>query len=383
MQKTQININEGRLVEDFLNWAKVDGPSKYEQAISKLLVTELEELGFSIIFDDAHKNFGGECGNLYAYWEGTDATIPPLFFSTHMDTVLPTKGLQPVIRDGIIYSDGTTILGADDRAALASYIEAIRVIQEKELPCGPIELILTVNEQQGLTGSRYLDPSKLKSEMGYIFDSSGDVGQIITQGPYSSKFHIDVIGDSSHIGLNPEEGINAFKIAADIIKRVQNGKIDEETLVNIGEIHGGELSSIIPGYVKMTGEVRAFKKARLEEVLEEIFMIAKETASEHGGTVDNVIEKKYSGFDIDHSHLLVKNAEQAGEKAALNYYLTKTLGGADTNNLNEKNIQCITLGNGFRNIHTFQEHISVENLLNTGRYTVSLIQSWYEHHQSK
>lgn len=382
IEVTAVNINEQRLLDSFLEWAKLNGPSESEKKIADKLVPLLEQMGFAVEFDEAHKVFNGEVGNLFAYWEGTDASIPPLFLSTHMDTVLPTEGLVPVIKDGVIYSDGTTILGADDRAALASYLEAIQYIQENNIPCGPIELILTVNEQQGLQGARALDYSKVKSQFGYIFDSSGDVGQIITQGPFSSKFHIDVIGKSSHIGLNPEEGINAFKIGADILKEVKNGKINEETLSNVGLIQGGELSSIIPGHVYISGEVRSFTKEGLDRQLEEIFAIATRIAAEHGGKTENRIEKKYSGFDIDHSHLLVSNALRAAEHLELSHYVTRTLGGADTNVLNENGLTCITLGNGFRNIHTFQEHISIENLINTGRYTVGLIQAWYEHHKN-
>ncbi|RST77140.1 M20/M25/M40 family metallo-hydrolase [Siminovitchia acidinfaciens] len=377
-----IQLDEEEVVNSFLEWAKVNAPSGREKNIAEMLENELTGMGFFIQFDEANVNFKGEIGNLIAYWEGTDSSIPPLFFSTHMDTVLPTEGLKPVIKDGVIYSDGTTILGADDRAALTAYLEAIRYVQENDIPSGPIELILTVNEQQALQGSRYLDYSKVKSDFGYVFDSSGDVGQIILQGPYSSKFHLEVIGKSSHIGLNPEEGIYAFEIAADIIKNVKVGKIDEETLVNVGLIHGGELSSIIPGSVKMTGEVRCFNKAGLDEQLDLIFSAASRAAEEHGGKVVNKIDKKYSGFQVDKGHQLAKIALDAAEQIQVHPWLTRTLGGADTNNLNENNLTCITLGNGFRNIHTFQEHISIKNLVNTARYTVSLIQSWYNLHKN-
>ncbi|MBD8004529.1 M20/M25/M40 family metallo-hydrolase [Bacillus norwichensis] len=378
----EIQLDEEKVVNSFLEWAKVNAPSGKEKSISERLESTLTDMGFSIQFDEAHINFDGDVGNLIAFWNGTDSSIPPLFFSTHMDTVLPTEDLKPVIKDGVIYSDGTTILGADDRAALTAYLEAIQYVQENNIPCGPIELILTVNEQQALQGSRHLDYSKVKSDFGYVFDSSGDVGQIILQGPYSSKFHIEVIGKSSHIGLNPEEGIYAFEIAADIIKSVKVGKIDEETLVNVGLIHGGELSSIIPGNVKMTGEVRCFNKKELNEQLELIFSNALSAAEKYGGRVRNEIEKKYSGFQVDKDSLLAKNAFDAAEQIQVQPWLTKTLGGADTNNLNENNLTCITLGNGFRNIHTHQEHISIKNLVNTVRYTVSLIQSWHNLHKN-
>lgn len=382
-EKKSSLVNEERLLHDFLELARLNGPSGQEQRIADYLVPRLEAMGFTIQFDEAHKQFDGECGNLVAYWEGTDPTVRPLFFSTHMDTVLPTEGLKPQIRDGIIYSDGTTILGADDRAALAAYLEAIQSIQEAGIPCGPIELILTVNEQRGLTGSRHMDYSLIKSKEGYVFDSSGDVGQIILQGPFSSKIYVELNGKSSHIGLNPEEGINAFLIAADVLKQLKLGKISEDTLANIGMIQGGELSSIIPGQVELVGEVRSFTEQGLYDQLHAMKETAEAVAREYGGHANVRFEKKYLGFHVKENTALGQNAVQAAQDMNISYYLTRTLGGADTNVLNENGLTCITLGNGFRNIHTFREHISVENLINTGIYTVSLIHSWYQAHKNQ
>ncbi|MFC7391458.1 M20/M25/M40 family metallo-hydrolase [Scopulibacillus cellulosilyticus] len=343
----------------------------------------LEQMGFNITFDEAYKEFGGNCGNLIAYWEGTNPKIEPLFFSTHMDTVLPTEGLNPVIKNGVIYTDGTTILGADDRAALASYLEGIQAIQESGTPCGPIELVLTVNEQPGLVGARYLDYSKVKSKKGYIFDSSGDVGQIILQGPYSSRIFCEIEGKSSHIGLNPEEGINALLIAADALKNMKLGKIDEETLANIGVIKGGEMSSIIPGTAVLVGEVRCFHAKGLKEQLDNITNAVLTAAEKHGGKAKVRVEKKYLGFNEKSESKLSKTAINAAKNIGVNGYLTKTLGGADTNVLNENGLTCITLGNGFRNIHTFNEHISIENLINTGRMVTGLIEEWYNAHSGE
>ncbi|MDN4608105.1 M20/M25/M40 family metallo-hydrolase [Sporosarcina highlanderae] len=377
-----IKVNEERLLESFIELAKINGPSGSEKPVADFIVPILEKLGFTLEFDEAHKNFGGDCGNLIAYWKGTNPSAQPLFFSTHLDTVLPTKGLQPVIKDGVIYTDGTTILGADDRAALAAYIEGIRVIQETGMPCGPIELVLTVNEQPGLVGATYLDYSKVRSKKGYIFDSSGDVGQIIQQGPFSSRFHCELIGNQSHIGLNPEEGINAFQIAAKAIMDLRLGQLDPDTLVNIGTIHGGEMSSIIPGEVKLVGEVRCFHKEGLEQQLDKIKDVMAVAAESYGGKANVRIEKKYLGFYSPSDSVLVQNAVQAAESIEVENYVTRTLGGADTNILNENGLQCITLGNGFRNIHTVNEHISIENLNNTARYMIGLVDEWYKTHLS-
>lgn len=384
LNSREIKIEDNKIVNEFLSWAKINAPSQSEKAIADVLVTELEKLGFSIEFDnEAQKNFNGNCGNLIAYWEGTDQKIPPLFLSTHMDTVLPTEGLKPVIKDGVIYSDGSTILGADDRSALTAYLEAVRYIQDNEIPCGPIELIFTVNEQRGLQGARYLDYSKVKSKFGYVFDASGDVGQIITRGPYVNIIHLNIYGVSAHISGNPEGGISAFQIAADIIQQVKTGRINDSMVASFGLIEGGELSSIIPGNVKISGEVRSHSKNEMDSYIKEIFAIASETAAKHGGSAENEIEVKYPGFDAKLDSPLVKNAEKAAKEIGLEPFITKTLGGADTMYFNKNGLSCITLGNGFRNVHTFQEYISINNLTNIVKYSISLIQSWYNKHKEE
>lgn len=374
-------VDEKRLTDLFLELAKINGPSTKEQLVADYLIKALPELGFTLEFDDAHKNFDGEVGNLIAWREGTDSSIPPLFFSTHMDTVLPTEGLKPVIKDGVIYSDGTTILGADDRAALASYLEAVRAVIESGVPHGPIEFVLTVNEQPGLVGARYMDYTKVKSEAGYIFDSSGDVGQIILKGPYSSRIWMEVEGNAAHIALNAEEGNSAFLIAAKGLLNMNLGEIDEETLANIGILKGGELTSIIPGSVTVAGEVRSFSKEKLDKQLKQMEEAMQEAASASGGKVNVKIEKKYSGFDIPTDHVLTTTVKAASHNIDVKPYTTETLGGADTNVLNENGLTCITLGNGFQNIHSFRECISVDNLVNTGRLTAGLIEQWYEAHK--
>ncbi|KAB2336072.1 M20/M25/M40 family metallo-hydrolase [Cytobacillus depressus] len=374
-------VNAERLQELFLELAKINGPSTKEQLVADYLVKALPELGFTLEFDEAHKNFDGEVGNLVAWHEGTDPSIPPLFFSTHMDTVLPTEGLKPVIKDGVIHSDGTTILGADDRAALAAYLEAMRAINEGGIPHGPIEFILTVNEQPGLVGASYMDYSKAKSKTGYIFDSSGDVGQIILKGPYSSRIWMEVEGNAAHIALNAEEGNSAFLIAAEGLTNMKLGTIDEETLANIGIIKGGELTSIIPGSVTVAGEVRSFSKEKLDQQLEHMAEAMKQAAEKKGGKVHVKLEKKYSGFDIPENDILVRNVEEAARNIHVKPYLTETLGGADTNVLNENGLTCLTLGLGFQNIHSFRECISIENLVNTGRLTAALIEQWYKNHK--
>ena len=374
------NVNPERLVESFLKLAQINGPSRDERLVADFVQTELTKMGFTVAFDEANKHTGGNCGNLFAWWEGLDSHIPPLLFSTHLDTVMPTEGLKPIIREEIIYSDGTTILGADDRAALAAYLEAIHVIQENHTHCGPIELILTVSEQTSLYGSKNLDYTKVHSKTGYIFDSSGDVGQIILSGPYGAYLHWVITGKPAHLGLDAAEGVSAIVIAAEAISKMKLGQINEFTVANIGTIQGGELGSIIPHKTKMTGEIRSYTLEGLQRQVQQMREAVETSAKKYGGTVEVDQEKKYIGYDIPIDDKNTQVAIRAVERVGLKPFFVKTLGGADTNNFREHGVSVMTLGNGFCEIHSYNEHISIKNLVNTARLTVGLVEEFANTH---
>ncbi|RLB87284.1 MAG: peptidase T, partial [Deltaproteobacteria bacterium] len=110
-------INTQRLGERFKMLAQIDSESRNEAKISKVLEKILMELGARVCFDDAAQKVGGDCSNLVAKFKGT-MDVPPVFLSGHMDTVLPGKGVKVQFENGIFRSDGTTILGGDDKSAL-------------------------------------------------------------------------------------------------------------------------------------------------------------------------------------------------------------------------------------------------------------------------
>ena len=367
-------VQRDRLVNTFLELAAINGPSGNETLVAEFLDRRLRALGFSIEMDDAHQRTGGECGNLIAWREGTEADLEPVFLSAHMDTVLPTAGLHPLVENGEIRSDGSTILGADDRAAIAAYLEALTVIEESEVRCAPLQLIFTVSEQPGLLGSRHLDYSHVRAKRGYIYDSSGDVGQLIVKGPFSDRVRFQISGRKAHLGLAPEEGVNAIAIAADAVSHMRLGRVDSETVANIGVIHGGELPSIIPDEVEMIGEARSFSREGLASQVDHMRAEGVAAAQRHGGRVETTVERKYLGWELlaDSDH--VQAALRAATRVGLQPYFAETLGGADTNVFMEHGLTCMTLGNGFRKIHSFEEHISVENLVATARHLVALLE---------
>ena len=367
-------IKREQVLARFLELVAIDGPSGHERRVADHLLPVFEELDMRVVFDHADSQVGGDCGNLFAWWKGTNPDAEPIFLSCHMDTVLPTGNLRPVVDDGLVRSDGNSILGADDRAALCAYLEGLRAVHESGVRCGPVQIILTVSEQPGMLGARAMDYSLVRAKRGYIYDSSGDVGQLILQGPFSDRFRIRFRGRKAHLGLAVEEGINAIEMAANAIVNTTLGRIDAETVVGMGVIRGGEMASIIPDEVEVVGEVRSLVEDKVREQIDRVAAMAKEAAAAFGGQAEVVIEPKYQGWSIDPASEHVRAASRAAEYIGATPYFAETLGGADTNIFVEHGLTCMTLGIGFQKIHSFDEHISIDNLEAAARHVAAIIE---------
>jgi tripeptide aminopeptidase len=231
-------VNRERVVEEFLELVQISSHSGKEGTIARVLTKKLEALGLEVYTDDAGKRTGGETGNIIAKLKGTTGGAA-ILFCCHMDTVTPGKGVKPVIKDGIIYSDGTTILGGDNKGGIAAVLEGIRSLKEGNTPHGDVEVVFSIWEEGGLLGAKNLDYGKLKAKYGFVLDSGGSPGEIITVGPSQDQIKAKIHGRSAHAGVAPEEGISAIMIAARAIDNMKLLRIDEETTANIGVIRGG------------------------------------------------------------------------------------------------------------------------------------------------
>lgn len=240
---------------------QIDSHSGKEGAIAKVLVKKLEEMGLEVTIDDAGVKAGGETGNVIAKLKGTK-NGPTILFSAHMDTVTPGEGVKPIVKDGVIYSDGTTVLGGDDKAGIAAILEGIRVIKENNIEHSDVEVVFSIWEEGGLFGAKYLDTSKISAEYGFVLDSGGAPGEIIIQAA-QDKVNAKIIGKPAHAGVAPEEGVSAIMIAARAIDNMRLLRIDEETTANIGTISGGIATNIVAPEVTIKAEARSINEEKL------------------------------------------------------------------------------------------------------------------------
>ena len=208
-------VNKQRLIEEFLELVQIDSPSSREGKVAQVLVKKLEEIGCEVIIDNAGEKTGGETGNVIATLKG-NRNGKKILFSSHMDTVSPSIGVKPIIDEanGIIKSDGTTVLGSDDKAGIAAILEALRTVKENNIEHSDIQVVFSIWEEGGLQGAKNLDYSKIDAEYAFVLDSGGSPGEIIVKAPAQDAIKVKIIGKPAHAGLQPENGISAIMVAS-------------------------------------------------------------------------------------------------------------------------------------------------------------------------
>lgn len=361
-------INKERLINTFIEFIKVNSPSLKEGAIGELLSSKLRMAGCSVAMQEYGDSF-----NLVALKEGTASPSSPLILSAHMDTIEPTEGIMFAVENDVIRTTGSTILGADDKSALAQIIEALFVLQEQGIPHGDLEIVFTSAEEIGLLGARNLDFGGIRGKHALVLDSSGSVGNIVVAAPTHIIYEIQVAGKSAHAGIEPERGINAIRVASYIISKVPDGRVDPETTANIGIIRGGSATNVVPKEVVIKGEVRSHSAARLEQTKRAIFETAKDMAELHHARVNITEQEEYRAYRIDRESPFLLYLSGVLKKCALSPAYTVTGGGSDANIFNQKGIQAINISTGMQKVHSTEEFISIKDLYDGCMFVINAI----------
>ncbi len=362
------------LIQEFCELVRLEVYSKQERKIADVLKQKLEELGLEVYEDNTGEKIGGNAGNVYGVLRG-DADKTPILFSCHMDRVANNGRIEPIVDEEkqLIYTDKTTILAADDVAGIASVLYALRKIKEEKIPHGDIEIAFSVCEEQGVLGSRHFEFERFRSKIGYVLDSSGALGKIVNQAPGKCKLTLGAHGKSAHAGNEPEKGINALKVAADLLMHVQDSRISPYTTANYGVIKGGSSVNVVCDFVEIQGEARSTVAEELEHYLEELKAAVKTVSEKWNTTIDLKIEKMYDAFKIPEDHEVIRLASDAMKQVGLTPDIQRGGGGMDANHFNEHGIAAVGVAVGYAKIHTPDEEISIPALKKTAELTVQLI----------
>lgn len=372
-------VNRDRLADTFKFLAEIDSISKEEGILAGKIREILVSMGAETFVDNAGERIGGNTGNLIAKFKGNEM-VPPLLLNAHMDTVEPGRGVTAVLKNGTFTSDGSTILGADDKSAIAILLETLHILKENNLSHGPLEVVFTICEEIGLLGAKHLDFSLLTATHGFAVDATDTEG-IVTRAPSANHLEFEIHGKDAHAGAAPEKGINAILLAGKAIAGLELGRIDHETTCNIGIIEGGMATNIIPNLVKVKGEARSHNEDKLNEITDRIAASFKKVIAEYKGKdtnaelprVDIRIDKDFSRTDIPSDHPVVVLANRAAENLGRKMKTKTSGGGADANVFFEKGILTGVLGTGMRDMHTVRESVNLDDMVRTVELLLEII----------
>jgi tripeptide aminopeptidase len=375
-------INRERLLETFLSLVRIDSESREELPVATFLRARLEALGAECLIDDAGERVGGNSGNLFVRYRGTNPSIEPLFFSAHMDTVAPGRGVKPIVDGNIVRTDGTTVLGADDKSGCAILVEMIRSLREHGIAHGDIEICFTICEEVGLLGAKHFAVGRLSAKRGMVFDSA-DPTMIYTRAPAANQLHWIVRGLESHAAAAPERGISSIRIAAQAIAAMKFGRIDFETTANIGTIRADGATNIVSRQTEVHGEARSLDEEKLRAQTEHMSRcfhdavdstppLELETGTRRA-TLEENIHREYDRMSVPPDARIVQLVQAAAAKIGYTPGLGTMGGACDGNIFNARGIECVNIGTGMSMIHTRNEILALPLFYRSADVTLAVV----------
>jgi tripeptide aminopeptidase len=359
----------------FLELARLRTPPGEERAAADVVSRYLRDLALDVHEDGAGAVVGGDTGNLLARLPATDgAGGVPIVLCAHLDTVPPGGSIEPVLEDGVVRNAAGTILGADNKSAVASMLVAVATILRENRPHAGIELLFTPKEEVGLLGAFAFDHTRLEAKLGYVYDQAAPVGQVILGAPTQRSLHVRYHGRPAHAGMVPEEGRSAIAAAARAIADLRLGRLDEQTTANVGTIAGGTARNIVPEWCSFEAEARSHDERVLADLVQEMLDSITFAAQATDCEVETRIEENYKGYRFRRDDVPVRLVDAALRRVGVEPSYALTGGGADANVFNARGLPCVNVANGMAEIHTPDEHVAVVDLDRMVDVTLALVE---------
>jgi tripeptide aminopeptidase len=360
-----------RLLDDFVRLCEIESPSRSERAVADAVRQELEGLGLEVEEDDTAAETGSDAGNLLARIEGPEGART-ILLCAHLDTV-PLAGPVEVAREnGVLSNRHEAILGADNKAAVATILAAARRLTGEGTPVG-VELLFTTCEEQALAGAKAFDLARLRSEFGYVFDHASSVGELVTASPTYYRLEADFRGQAAHAGIRPEAGHNAIAAAARAIAALQIGRLDESTTANVGEIQGGTAANVVAERCHVVLETRSLDDARAGEVVSSMVDAISESASDLECDVETAVERLFRGYKLARTSPVVEVAAEALRSTGIEPVYINTGGGSDANAFIAAGLPMVNVSNGTEGNHQPDESVTVDALEATLDVTLAIV----------
>ncbi len=356
-------VSRERALKTLLDLIAIDSPSGQEDAVAAEIERRLQALG-AMTRQDA---YGNVIGTLPCEGE-------PLLLSAHMDTVVPSIGIKPIIDGDQMYTDGTTILAGDPKAGVTAILEGIEAQRENGRPRRALQVVITRGEEQGLLGSQNLDYSLVRARQGFVFDGEGPVNKVTVAAPSQYSVEAEIVGRAAHAGVEPEKGIPAIRIAAELIAGLPQGRLDAETTANVGMISGGTARNAVPERCAFKGEFRSRNRERLEALRADYERAIDEVRRRHPeAVVDVKLINLYEGYRVNEGEPLLAFAREKLAAIGREPLLVESGGGTDANHFGEHGIQALVVGLGGESFHTVRERLTISNLVDAARFCEAVL----------
>jgi len=352
------------LTTTLIDLIRISSTSGHEEKIRSHLMDYLAGLGLSTTIDGS--------GNLISTLAGEGT---PLLLNAHMDRVPPGLGHQPVLRNGVLFSDGTTNLGADDAAGIAIILEVLRRTIERTLPHPPLIVVFTVQEEAGLCGASNFDSKAWHVTEGIVFDNAFEAGVVVSKGSAYEAFEIEITGRTGHPGKDLTQTVHAIEIfrAADYPHGSFNS---DQSRINVGRIIGGNARNAIPDKVTIEGELRSFEPLIVRQKYKQDIQDAFEQAAKHlGGRVKVSFKTHSNGYEIDPEEPLLQVYRSTLEQRGVSLQMKPTFIGSDTSGF-RPTIRAITISTGVANEHSTEEYVAVDPLEQLVIDTLRILALW-------
>lgn len=348
-----------RLLERFVRLCEIPSPTGQERVVADAVAGELRELGVEVTEDGAAGPARAGAGNLLARLPG--ARDGWVMLACHLDTVPHDAPIEVVLADGVYRSAGETILGADDKAAVTVLVELAARHAQDPPPIG-LELLFTVAEEDGLRGAKAFDVGSPRSPYGFVLDHASPIGEIIVAAPTYERLAAEFRGQEAHAGIRPEEGRSAVRAAAAAVAEMRLGRLDEETTANVGVIHGGSATNVVPGRCRIEAEARSIDEARAAETIGAMVDACTWAAGEAACDVDLEVTEMFRGYRMPKGSAAVAVAREALERCGHVPTEIATGGGSDANAFRAAGFEAVLLANGTEANHTPEERVAAQRI---------------------
>ena len=358
------------LIDLFIQIAKIDALSGQEKSLADFIKSFLAQYNYNISEDNSNRQSKSNSGNLICrVGNGGDSVL-----TAHMDTARSTAGLKPNIQKDRITSSGDTVLGVDNRAGVAALLYLLRKIAVDKIQTKDFTVAFTTCEETTLLGSKHLSLNG-RIKKGFVFDSAYRPGCFINKACGAVGFKVKIMGRPSHSGIDPEKGINAIEIAAKAICSITQGRIDDETTLNVAKISGGTAINVIPDLVEIEGEIRSFSLEKIQNLINIIRLKFENETAAVKGKLDFDYDWDFKPFEIKEDSEVYGKTVSIIKKVGLVPQPKTSLGGSDANSLNGRGIEAVNLGIGAQNPHSDDEFIFIEDLMKTAEIAFELVRA--------